>query len=158
MMESTTEQVSLEREIAIAASPETVWEFLVDPDKATSWMGQQCTFDARPGGVYRCAVIPGHTASGEFVELDPPRRLVFTWGWEVRGESAHPPVAPGSSTIEIELVPEGDGTLLRFSHRELPSPEAAVSHERGWDHYLERLRIAGGGGDPGVDPWLSGQM
>jgi uncharacterized protein YndB with AHSA1/START domain len=156
-MERTAEKVSLEREVAIAASPETVWEFLVDPDRATRWMGQECSFDARPGGVYRCAVIPGHTARGEFVELDPPRRVVVTWGWEP-GEDGPNPVPPGSSTIEIELVPEGAGTLLRFTHRDLPTAEAAESHGHGWDHYLERLVIAAPGGDPGTDPWLAGQM
>jgi uncharacterized protein YndB with AHSA1/START domain len=156
-MERTAEKVSLEREIAIAASPETVWEFLVDPDKATRWMGQACTFDARPGGGYRCDVIPGHTASGEFVELDPPHRLVFTWGWEP-GEDGPNPVPPGSSTIEIELTPDGDGTKLRFTHRDLPTDEAAASHGHGWDHYLERLAIAAPGGDAGKDPWLTGQM
>jgi uncharacterized protein YndB with AHSA1/START domain len=156
-MGSTAETVSLEREVAIAATPETVWEFLVDPEKATRWMGQSCTFDARPGGLYRCDVIPGHTASGEFVDLDPPRRLVFTWGWEP-GEDGPNPVPPGSSTIEIQLVPEGEGTLLRFIHRDLPSVEAAESHGHGWDHYLERFVIAASGGDPGEDPWLSGQM
>jgi uncharacterized protein YndB with AHSA1/START domain len=156
-MERTAEKVSLEREIAIAARPETVWEFLVDPDKATRWMGQACTFDARPGGEYRCDVIPGHTASGEFVELEPPHRLVFTWGWEP-GEDGPNPVPPGSSTIEIELTPDGDGTKLRFTHRDLPSDEAAASHGHGWDHYLERLAIAAPGGDAGEDPWLTGQM
>ncbi len=156
-MAKTAEKVSLEREIAIAASPETVWEFLVDPDKATRWMGQACSFDARPGGEYRCNVIPGHTASGEFIELDPPHRLVFTWGWEP-GEEGPNPVPPGSSTIEIELTPDGDGTKLRFTHRDLPTDEAAASHGHGWDHYLERLEIAAAGGDPGTDPWLTGQM
>ncbi len=156
-MARTAEKVSLEREIAIAASPETVWEFLVDPDKATRWMGQACSFDARPGGEYRCNVIPGHTASGEFIELDPPHRLVFTWGWEP-GEEGPNPVPPGSSTIEIELTPDGDGTKLRFTHRDLPTDEAAASHGHGWDHYLERLEIAAAGGDPGTDPWLTGQM
>ncbi len=156
-MAKTAEKVSLEREIAIAASPEMVWEFLVDPDKATRWMGQACSFDARPGGEYRCDVIPGHTARGEFVELDPPHRLVFTWGWEP-GEEGPNPVPPGSSTIEIELTPDGDGTKLRFTHRDLPSDESAASHGHGWDHYLERLEIAAAGGDPGSDPWLTGQM
>ena len=145
-MARTAEKASLQREVAIAASPETVWEFLVDPEKATRWMGQKCSFDPRPGGEYRCDVIPGHTARGEFVELDPPRRLVFTWGWEP-GEDGEPRAA-GSSTIEIELVPEGDGTLLRFTHGDLPSAEAADSHSKGWDHYLERLRVAAPGGDP----------
>ena len=64
----------------------------------------------------------------------------------------------GTSTVEIELVPTDEGTTLRFTHRGLPNDEAAQSHAHGWDHYLERLVIAAGGGDPGPDPWLSGEM
>jgi len=156
-MGATAETTTVTREIAIAASPDTVWQFLVDPEKATRWMGQTASFDARPGGEYRVEVIPGHPSRGEFVELDRPRRLVFTWGWEpgAEGENAVP---PGSSTIEIELVPDGDGTTLRFAHRALPSADAAESHAHGWDHYLERLATAAGGGDAGRDPWLDGQM
>jgi len=156
-VESATETHVLERELTIEASPETVWEFLVDPVKATAWMGQSASFDPRPGGLYRVDVIPGHTALGEFVELDPPRRLVYTWGWE-KGESGPNAVPPGSSTIEIELVPEGDGTRLRFVHRDLPDTEATASHGHGWDHYLARLTAAAAGSDPGPDPWISGQM
>ena len=156
-MESATETTSVAREIAIAASPETVWQFLVDPERATRWMGQAASLDPRPGGLYRVEVIPGHTARGEFVELDPQRRLVHTWGWEP-GEDGPNPVPPGSSTVEIELVPDGAGTLLRFTHRGLPSSDAAESHAHGWDHYLERLVIAAPGGDPGPDPWVAGEM
>ena len=75
-MDQTAEQVVVERELTIAASPETVWQFLVDPEKAVRWMGEACSFDARPGGEYRCDVIPGHTASGEFVV----KRLDFKIG------------------------------------------------------------------------------
>jgi uncharacterized protein YndB with AHSA1/START domain len=155
-VEATTESTSVYRELAIDASPETVWEFLVDPEKATRWMGQNATLDARPGGLYRVEVIPGNTAAGEFVELDPPRRLVYTWGWEPGGIDKAVP--PGTSTIEIELVPSGEGTTLRFTHRDLPSEEAVQSHAHGWDHYFGRLVIAASGGDPGADPWLTGQM
>jgi uncharacterized protein YndB with AHSA1/START domain len=156
-MERTAEQIVVERELTIAASPETVWQFLVDPEKAVRWMGQVCSFDARPGGDYRCDVIPGHRASGEFVEVDPPHRLVFTWGWEP-GPDGPSPVPPGSSTIEIELEPSGGGTTLRFTHRDLPNAESATSHAHGWDHYLTRLATASAGGDPGRDPWLDGEM
>ena len=152
-MDATAETTTVERELAIAARPETVWEFLVDPEKAVRWMGQAASFDLRPGGSYRLDVIPGHTAAGEFVELDPPRRLVYTWGWEAGG-----PVPPGSTTIEFELVPSGEGTLLRFSHRGLPDAEAAASHAHGWDHYLARLADVAAGGDPGADPWITGSM
>jgi uncharacterized protein YndB with AHSA1/START domain len=151
-VDATAETTSVEREIAIAASPETVWELLVDPEQVTRWMGQVATWDVRPGGEYRFEVVPGHTARGEFVEIDPPRRLVQTWGWE------DGPVTPGSTTIEYELVPDGDGTLLRFTHSGLPNAEAAASHAHGWDHYFERLSIVAAGGDAGADPWLSGSM
>src|SRR3954467_7054303 len=154
-MESTTDAVSVEHEVAIAASPETVWSFLVEPAKATRWMGMAAELDARPGGIYRCDVIPAHTASGEFVEVDPPRRLVYTWGWEP-GADGPSPVPPGSSTIEIELVPEDGGTRLLFTHRDLPTRESGDSHAVGWNHYLERLAIVAAGGDPGPDPWAAG--
>jgi uncharacterized protein YndB with AHSA1/START domain len=154
-MDATTESTSLVREIAIDASPETVWEFLVDPDKAVRWMGERATFDARPGGAWKIDVIPGNTATGEFVELDPPNRLVYTFGWEASGGEANP-VPPGSSTIEIELASDGDGTTLRFTHRDLPTSKSVESHTHGWEHYLGRLAIAAAGGDPGRDPWLDG--
>jgi uncharacterized protein YndB with AHSA1/START domain len=155
-MESTVERTSVEREIAISARPETVWEYLTDPEKALRWWGHELSFDVRPGGGYRIEVIPTHVASGEFVEVDPPRRLVYTWGWEQTGEKPNA-VPPGSTTVEINLIPTGEGTLVRLKH-DLLSVESAESHAHGWDHYLGRLRIAAAGGDPGPDPWLSGEM
>jgi uncharacterized protein YndB with AHSA1/START domain len=147
---ATTDTTVYERTLTIDASPETVWEFLVDPDKLMRWKGISADLDPRPGGVYRCEVIPGHTARGEFVELDPPHRLVFSWGWD-----GNDGVPPGSSTIEIELATDGEGTSLRFVHRDLPSAEAVASHAHGWDHYLPRLELAAAGGDPGEDPWVT---
>lgn len=153
MATNASETVAIERELVIAASPETVWEFLVDPEKAGTWMGQQFWSEPRAGGLYRVEVIPGHIARGEFLEVDPPRRLVHTWGWE--GEN---PVAAGSTTVEYELTPEGEGTRLRFVHSGLRSEESKASHAHGWDHYFERLAVVVGGGDAGPDPWLTGDM
>jgi uncharacterized protein YndB with AHSA1/START domain len=151
---NATETIAIERELVIAASPETVWELLVDPDKSRSWMGQQSWSEPKVGGAYRVEVIPGHIASGEYLEVDAPRRLVHTWGWD--GENA---VSPGSTTIEYDLTPDGDGgTRLRFVHSGLPSEESKASHSHGWDHYFERLATVGAGGDAGPDPWLSGEM
>ena len=100
---------------------------------AAGW-ASAATFDLRPGGAFRVEVLPGSTAGGEFVEIDPPKRLVYTWGWE-RGA----PRAAGSSTVEFELVSKGTGTLLRLRHHDLPGEAAAASHRRGWAHYLPRL-------------------
>ena len=155
-MDATTESTSVERDIEIAASPETVWELLTDQNEATRWMGQAAEFDLRPGGLYRVEVIPGNTARGEFVEIDAPRRLVYTWGWETGGSADSVPA--GSSTIEFELEPKGAGTLLRFRHTDLPTAESAASHTQGWNHYFERLATVAAGGDPGVDPWTTGEM
>ena len=154
-MDATAESTTVVREIAIAARPETVWELLVDPEQAVKWMGMTASFDLRPGGTYRVEVIPGHAARGEFVEIDPPHRLVHTFGWEPESGSI---VGAGATTIEYELVPDGDGTLLRFTHRDLPNADAVASHAHGWEHYLARLATVAIGADPGVDPWQSGEI
>ena len=148
-MNAATETTVYERTLSIDASPETVWEFLVDPEKLMRWKGIKAELDPTPGGTFYCEVIPGHIARGEFVELERPNRLVYTWGWE--GSEGVP---PGSSTIEVELASDGDGTSLRFVHN-FSSAEAVASHKTGWDHYLPRLEIAAAGGDPGADPWVT---
>jgi uncharacterized protein YndB with AHSA1/START domain len=149
-MDAATDTAVYERTLSIDASPETVWEFFVDPEKLMRWKGIKADLDAAPGGAYYCEVIPGHTARGEFVELDRPRRLVYTWGWDGNDR-----VPPGSSTIEVELTADGDGTSLRFVHRDLPDAEQVASHAGGWDHYLARLEDAAAGRDPGEDPWVA---
>jgi uncharacterized protein YndB with AHSA1/START domain len=148
-MQTTADAIT--RRLEIAARPETVWAFLVDPEKATRWMGVAAELDPRPGGIYQVEVLPGQVAKGEFVELDPPRRIVHTFGWEPGSNS---PVRSGTTTIEIELVPTETGTTLHFTHRDLPDETAADNHAVGWDHYFDRLATAAGGGDAGRDPWL----
>jgi uncharacterized protein YndB with AHSA1/START domain len=92
--------------------------------------------------------MPGtHVASGSFVEIVPHQRIVFTWGWD--GEAS--PLHAGSTTVVIDLEPEGDGTLVRLTHSDLVDPPITELHHQGWEHYLERLRIRAHGGDPGVD-------
>jgi uncharacterized protein YndB with AHSA1/START domain len=149
-MTSTTEGTTVVREIVIAAQPETIWQFLVDPLKAVRWMGIAASLDPRAGGRYWVEVLPGEVALGEFVELDPPRRLVHTWGWQ------HPTgsVPPGSTTVTFDLIPRNEATIVRVTHSGLPRAAAAASHARGWDHYLPRLAEAACGGDPVVDPWI----
>ncbi|HVP18514.1 MAG TPA: SRPBCC domain-containing protein, partial [Spirochaetia bacterium] len=65
-------------------------------------------------------------------------------------------VPAGSTIVEIDLIPQGEGTLLRLTHRNLP-PDADVrsTHDYGWSHHFGRLKIAAEGGDPGPDPcWM----
>ena len=87
-----------------------------------------------------------HQSAGEFVEVVPKEKVVFTFGWE---EKDHP-IPPGSTTIEITLHPEGEKTRVRLVHRGLPA-DAVDDHGEGWAHYLERLALRRRGGDPGPD-------
>jgi uncharacterized protein YndB with AHSA1/START domain len=54
-----TETVVIERELVIAARPETVWELLVDPAKAPAWMGMQSWSEPVQGGLYRVTTSSG---------------------------------------------------------------------------------------------------
>lgn len=138
---------AVEVEVRIAASPETVFDFFTDPDLMVQWMGRQVELDPRPGGVFRTEINDEATASGSFETLDRPSRIVFSFGWE--GEDSV--TKPGSSTVEILLSPDGDGTHLRLLHHGLGSDEIAEKHGHGWRHYAERLRLAAAGEDPGPD-------
>ena len=138
------------REIRIAAPPEIVWEYFVDPERIKEWEAVDASTDPRPGGAMRIDMHGDRDiAVGEFVTLEPHSRVVFTWGWE--GNEMLP---PGSSTVEVTLTPEGDETVVRLEHRDLPSQELADGHGEGWTHYLGRLAIASAGGDPGPDPMI----
>ena len=133
----------------IAASPATVFSFFVTPERWMRWQGIEAVVEPLPGGVFRMNVRGDGFASGRFTEVVPDRRLVFTWGWEAPGLG----VAPGSTVVEIDLLPDGDATVLRLVHRNLPGPAVDI-HRWGWDHYTERLAVVAAGGDPGPDPAL----
>jgi uncharacterized protein YndB with AHSA1/START domain len=133
-------------EVRIAADPETVFPFFTDPSLMVRWMGDEATLNPSPGGAHRIRVAGSHVARGEYVEVEPPHRVVLTWGWEDEGTL----VPPGTSTVEIELIPEGEATLVRLTHRDLPG-ESRRPHGDGWKHYLARLAVAAADGDPGPD-------
>ncbi len=141
------QQVVVERRIA--ASPATVFSFFSDVHRWLRWQGVEADIEVEPGGAFRMNVRGDGFASGHFLEVEPDRRLVFTWGWEEESLG----VPPGSTVVEIELEPDGNGTLLRLTHRGLPSL-AVEPHREGWEHYASRLVVVAEGGEPGPDPAL----
>ena len=144
---TTLDTDAVEKEVRIAARPETIFPFFTDPEKMVRWKGTSASLDPAPGGLYQVNVTGRDIARGEYVEVTPFSRVVFTWGWEGEGN----PVPPGSSTVEITLSPDGDGTIVRLRHYGLPAEERA-EHLEGWAHYLQRLSTAAEGRDPGLDP------
>jgi uncharacterized protein YndB with AHSA1/START domain len=133
--------------VRLEASPEEVFPFLVDPVLYARWQGTKAQLDPRPGGVYRVWMDATTVASGEFVEVVPPHRVVFTWGWEGNED-----LPPGSSTVELTLSADGDETILLLRHFGLPDDEAAAMHEEGWILFTGRLATVARGEDAGPLP------
>ena len=133
-------------QVRIDAEPGDVFPYLTDPDLLRRWMGEWADLEPRPGGRFE-AHITGVPVRGEYLVVEPPHRIVFTWG--TPGSDVVP---AGSSTVEVTLRSDGGGTLLELEHRDLP-PDELPRHGTGWDHYLPRLALAAGGADPGPDAW-----
>jgi uncharacterized protein YndB with AHSA1/START domain len=142
----TTEPATLVVERHVAATPAAVYAYLTDSERWARWQGAEATIAAHPGGLFRMLMGNGMCARGQFVELVPGKRVVFTWGW-----IDLPDLPPGSTVVEIDLEHDGDGTRIRLTHRDMPSDHTDV-HRVGWEHYLARLAVCATGGDPGPDP------
>ena len=137
--EVRTEPIVHERHIE--ASPETVFAFFTDPEKLTRWLADEATLDPRRGGVCHQIHIgqdgKRYSMRGEFVEVSPPGRVVFTWGFENEDMD----LRPGASTVEVTLEPRDAGTWLKLVHRDLPESERG-DHDAGWGTMLDRLATA----------------
>jgi uncharacterized protein YndB with AHSA1/START domain len=140
----TTEPVRAS--IRIDAPPERVWEFFTRPDAIVRWMGEYAALAPRPDGEFTVN-IKGAPVRGQYLELDPPHRLLLSWGYAGSAE-----LPPGASTVEVRLVRDGSGTYVHLEHRDLPEPERP-GHAEGWKHYLACLATACTG-DPGPDPGM----
>jgi uncharacterized protein YndB with AHSA1/START domain len=131
----------IERRVGVP--PAKVFTYFTDADKWMAWQGTDAEIDLAPGGVWRVNVTGDGFASGHVVEVIENERIVFTWGWE-----HGPPVPPGSTTVAIDLMPDGHGTLIRLTHSDLPGDQIEV-HRAGWEHYVPRLAAVSEGREPG---------
>jgi uncharacterized protein YndB with AHSA1/START domain len=135
--------------LRINATPDEVFPYLTDAALMVQWMGDWADLDAVAGGAF-VVDITGIPIRGRYVAVEPPHRVVFTWG-----AAGNDQLPPESTTVEITLRADGAETVLELVHRDLP-PEELAQHGVGWVHFLERLALAASGVDPGPDPW--GQM
>ena len=139
----------LRNELRIAAPPEVVFPYFTDPARMVRWMGVAALLDPRPGGTFRVEANGRDVVIGEYVEVDPPNRVVFTWGFE----GTDPFVKVGSTRVEVTLERDGEGTLLTLLHHGL-ADGARDAHAEGWSHYLARLVPVAAGRPAQPDPWI----
>lgn len=134
-------------EVFIRAPPALVFDFLTDGAKLLRWMGVSADLEPVPGGRFRVSPNGREVVEGRFLEVTPPHRVVFTWGFVGAGAA----IPAGSTTVEITLTATRGGTLVRLRHAGLPPGAPRTGHGAGWIHYLERLRSVAEGQDPGPD-------
>ena len=146
---SGVEVGTIEREILIDASPSTVYEVVTSPRHLASWWPDEAVVDPTPGAVGE--LVFGDRASGEaqipqitVVDADPGRRFSFRWVYP-DDEAARD---GNSLLVTFELLPRGDGTLLRMTETGFREKgwDVAVLEEQyrehcdGWDYFLPRLQ------------------
>ena len=156
-----TEVSDVEVTMHLTAAPEEVFPYFTDPARYVQWMGSEAKLEPVPGGVYHIRMPDGFEAAGEFLDLTPPHRVAFTWGFaddeaaqrtkHERGEA--PSAMPaGSTRVTVTLQAEDGGSRLTLRHDHLPSDELREGHRVAWNTYLPRLATRVAGGDPGPDP------
>ena len=139
-MSDATEGIVVERRIE--ASPDEVFQAWSDPASLARWMcpgsvrGAEVEVDFRVGGEFRIAMRGDErnfVQHGEYLEIDRPKRLVFTWVSEwIEAEFAH-------TRVTVVLEPDGRShTKLRLVH-DVPTRETYAGHEGGWGQILDKL-------------------
>jgi len=151
MTDHTSVPEPIVREIRVAAPSHEVFRFFTDPDKMILWHARSAWIEPRCGVEFRIDINGKNVARGEFIEIDPPHRLVFSWGWEGSTE-----LPPGASRVEVTFADIGDGeTLVRLVHSGMPD-QMRDGNASGWDHYLPRLKLAASDKPAGQDLWAIG--
>ncbi|HTU13760.1 MAG TPA: SRPBCC family protein [Solirubrobacterales bacterium] len=135
-MPETTE--SIVKEIHIDATPETLFGFFTEAEKLTRWFCSEATTDPRPGGINH-QTHPGENGPyflrGEFVEVEPPTRVTFTFDFlDQNGEHE-----PDPGLVEVVLTPASGGTDLRLTHSGIFTGNQRAEDSGGWDFHLANL-------------------
>lgn len=123
-------------------APDRVWRAWTDPQALIHWFGPGepgsvtvAEVDLRVGGRYHIVFhTPDgaqHDVGGVYQEVEPQRRLVFSWAWRSTPERV--------SRVTVELAPCDGGCELRFTQDRFFDQAARVNHERGWRPTLDKL-------------------
>jgi uncharacterized protein YndB with AHSA1/START domain len=125
----------------VSATAEQIFDLWTKPDLMVRWMSPyagavdcKASCDLRPGGAFSLVMSSEQSSrevSGTYVEVDRPRKLVFTW--------IGPLTNNVNTLVTVELHPRGDETDLVLTHERLPTPAIVEGHTRGWGNILDHL-------------------
>lgn len=142
----------------VAATPATVFPYFTDPARHVEWMGDQAMLEPKPGGVYCLRMGDGFGVDGEYLELEPPHRLLLAWGWapgsgrqSKTGPQPDDAIPAGSTQVAVTVEPDAGGSRVTLRHLGLPE-HMLDGHRMAWNVYLDRLGVRLAGDDPGPDP------
>ncbi len=138
------EKLSLKIKRFIKAPRDRAYAAWTDPSQLKKWFGPEnvqtrdLTADARVGGKFRwdCTDPAGKdvTISGEYREIVPGRKIVFTWRLEEDDDwKSH------NSLVTVEFFDREGGTEIHLTHENLPTGPSRDDHEQGWKSVLEKL-------------------
>ena len=143
-MTTKTESPSLEITRLIKAPRHRVYEAWTDPAQLRKWFGPEkvqtleLIAEVRVGGKYRWDLMNPEgekkTCEGEYRELVPNRKIVFTWQWQDDEDWENV-----VSVVTVELDDAEDGTELRLRHERFPNDASRENHGQGWNSVLDRL-------------------
>ncbi|MCZ4282766.1 SRPBCC domain-containing protein [Kiloniella laminariae] len=142
---SDTSFQTLEISRRFSASRERVFSALSQPELFQIWWGPKgcrctiCEIDFRVGGKWLTILestqdCQNHTVGGEYREILPPERLVFSWAWQLPdGNQGH------ETEVSIQLYDEGDKTLLKLYQKVFENVESCEKHRHGWESSYDCL-------------------
>jgi uncharacterized protein YndB with AHSA1/START domain len=121
---------SLERTVAIRATPQTVFRFFTDSARWASWWGAGSEIDPHVGGAVLIRHPNGVAVTGEVLEIVAPERIVFTYG-----DASGTPIPAGGSRVTVQLEARDGGTVLTLTH-EFADVAPRDEHVQGWRYQL----------------------
>jgi uncharacterized protein (TIGR03086 family) len=139
--------VIVEKTALLPVSADEAFALITQPDRLRRWLAVSARVDLRAGGEFRWTLTPMAVSAGTITEVDPGRRIVFSFAWEQSAE-------PRTDTVIITIEPAEGGTLVRLVHEGLPEDQGRDVLE-GWTHFFERLERAAATGDAGPDEWAA---
>jgi uncharacterized protein YndB with AHSA1/START domain len=139
-----TEKFSLEIKRFIQASRDRVYAAWTDPAQLKKWFGPEnvktrnLIADARVGGEFRWDLTDQEgkeiTISGEYRELEPGKKIVFTWRLEEDEDWIN-----DNSIVTVEFFDRKGGTEIRLTHEKLPNETSRDDHTQGWNSVLDKV-------------------